>query len=321
MKKFLAILLISVFIFTVSCAPAAKGDVRITVLAGPTGMGAAKLMSDNAEGKASNNYTFTVATSPDEVTAAVINGSADIAAVPANLASVLYNKTEKDIQIIAVNTLGVLYVLENGDSVNAVSDLRGKTLYASGQAATPEYILKHVLKENGVEPDVDVTIEYYGAHAELATLISSGDIVLGMLPEPNVTSVLSANPDVRIALNLTEEWNKISGDESKLIQGCVIASKSFIEANKQAVDNFLDEYRESIEYVNANPAEASQLIADNGILSKADVAEKAIPNSNIVYIDGNEMQKQFSGMLKILYDANPASVGGALPDDAFYYKK
>ena len=321
MKKFITMLFISMFIFISACTSAPKGDVSIAMLAGPTGMGAAKLMSDNAEGKSSNNYTFTVATSPDEVTAAVISGSVDIAAVPANLASVLYNKTEQEIQIIAVNTLGVLYVLENGNSINTISDLRGKTLYVTGQGATPEYILKHILRENGMDSDNDVTIEYYAAHAELATLISSGEIVLGMLPEPNVTAVLLANPNVRIALNLTEEWNRISGEESKLIQGCLIANKSFIKENKLLVNSFLAEYKESIEYVNANPEEAAQLIADNGILSKSVVAEKAIPNCNIVYMDGDEMKTQFSGMLKILYDANPASVGGSIPDDAFYYKK
>jgi NitT/TauT family transport system substrate-binding protein len=322
MKKFLAILFIFILILTaVSCESKEKTDINVTILAGPTGMGAAKLMSNNTAGSALNNYSFTVATSPDEVTAAVINGSTDIAAVPANLASVLYNKTNKEVQVIAVNTLGVLYMLENGNTINSVNDLRGKTIYATGQASTPEYILRHILIQNGIDPDKDVTIEYYAAHAELATVISSGDIVLGMLPEPNVTAVLSANPSVRIALNLTEEWNKISGDTSILIQGCVIVNKAFAEANKKAVDNFLTEYKESIDYVNANITEAAQLIADNGILSKAAIAEKAIPNSNIVYIDGDEMKKQLSGFLEILYNANPASVGGIMPDDAFYYKK
>lgn len=322
MKKFLAILFIFMLILTAaSCESKEKNDINVTVLAGPTGMGAAKLMSDNTAGTSLNKYTFTVATSPDEVTAAVINGSTDIAAVPANLASVLFNKTNKEVQVIAVNTLGVLYMLENGNTINSVNDLRGKTIYATGQASTPEYILRHILIQNGIDPDKDVIIEYYAAHAELATVISSGDIILGMLPEPNVTAVLSANPSVRIALNLTEEWNKISGNTSMLIQGCVIVNKAFADANKKAVDDFLAEYKESIDYVNANITEAAQLIADNGILSKAAIAEKAIPNSNIVYIDGDEMKEQLSGFLEILYNANPASIGGTMPDDTFYYKK
>jgi NitT/TauT family transport system substrate-binding protein len=278
-------------------------------------------MSDNTAGSTANKYTFTVATSPDEVTAAIINGSVDIAAVPSNLASVLYTKTKGEVEVMAVNTLGVLYLLENGNTINSVEDLRGKTICASGQASTPEYVLRYILKQNGIDPDTDVTIKYYSAHAELATLMSSGDVVLGMLPEPNVTAVMSANANVHIALNLTDEWNKVSGGASKLIMGCIIVNRAFAEANKPAVDAFLDEYKGSIDYVNANNAEASQLIADNGIIPKSAVAEKALPNCNIVYIDGDEMKKQLSGFLGVLFEANPASVGGTMPDDAFYYKK
>jgi NitT/TauT family transport system substrate-binding protein len=322
MKKFLALLLAFLFILTAaSCGAKEKGNINVAVLAGPTGMGAAKLMSDNTAGSTENNYTFTVATSPDEVTAAVINGSVDIAAVPSNLASVLYAKTKGAVEVMAVNTLGVLYLLENGSTINSVEDLRGKTICASGQASTPEYVLRYVLKQNGIDPDTDVTIKYYSAHAELATLMSSGDVVLGMLPEPNVTAVLSANANVHIALNLTDEWNKVSGGESKLIMGCIIVNRTFAEANKAAVDVFLDEYKGSIDYVNANNAEASQLIAENGIIPKAAVAEKALPNCNIVYFDGDEMKKQLSGFLEVLFEANPESVGGNMPDDAFYYKK
>lgn len=322
MKKFLALFLVFLFVMTTaSCGVKAKNNINIAVLAGPTGMGAAKLMSDNTAGSAVNKYTFTVATSPDEVTAAVINGSVDIAAVPSNLASVLYNKTKGTVEVMAVNTLGVLYLLENGNTINSVDDLRGKTIYATGQASTPEYVLRYVLKQNGIDPDTDVTIKYYAAHAELATLMSTGDVVLGMLPEPNVTAVLSANANVHIALNLTDEWNKVSGGASKLIMGCIIVNRAFAEANKPAVDAFLAEYKGSIDYVNANNTEAAQLIADNGIIAKAEVAQKALPNCNIVYIDGDEMKKQLSGFLEVLYAANPASVGGTMPDDAFYYKK
>ncbi len=317
-KVFVVVLLV---LSVVSCSSGEKSDIHVTVLAGPTGMGAVKLMYDNKEGSALNNYTFNVATNPDEVAAAVINGSTDIAALPVNLASVLFNKTDHDIQVIAVNTLGVLYILENGNTIHTVNDLRGKTIYASGQASTPEYILDFILTNNGIVPDNDVTIEYYTAHNELATFITSGDVLLGMLPEPNVSAVLSSNSDVRIALNMTEEWNKISDDTSMLMQGCVIVNRAFAESNKKAVNQFLSEYKKSIEFVNENISEAAQMIADNGILAKAAIAEKAIKNCNIVYIDGDDMKKSMSGFLEILYTANPASVGGKLPDDDFYYNK
>jgi NitT/TauT family transport system substrate-binding protein len=322
MKKIISILLIMLFILTAaSCGTDVKSDINVAVLAGPTGMGAAKLMSDNKAGNTENNYNFNVYTSPDEVAAAVINGSVDIAAVPTNLASVLYQKTDGAVQVMAVNTLGVLYMLENGNTIKTVEDLRGKTIYATGQASTPEYILRYILIQNNIDPDKDVKIEYYAAHAELATLMSSGEMVLGMLPEPNVSSVISANENVRIALNMTEEWNKAAGNNSSLFQGCIIVNRTFADSDKKAVDIFLDEYKNSIEYINENIEEAAQLIAENGIITKADVAQKALPNCNIVYIDGDEMKNQLSGFLKVLYEANPKSVGGTLPDDAFYYKK
>lgn len=320
MKKLFALLLAVVMIFSVAaCSGGEKTAVNIAVLAGPTGMGAAKLMSDNTAGTTANAYNFTVATSPDEVTAAVINGTVDIAAVPTNLASVLFNKTEGAVEVIAVNTLGVLYMLENGNTINSVADLKGKTIYASGQASTPEYILRYILQKNGIDPDNDVTVTYYGAHAELATLMSAGEVSIGMLPEPNVTAVMTANADVRVALNLTEEWNKVAGGESSLMMGCVIVRKEYLDSNKKAVDKFLEEYKASINYVNSDYEAASQLIEANGIVAKAAVALKALPNCNIVYLDGAEMKTQLSGFLKVLFDANPSSVGGKLPDDAFYY--
>lgn len=320
MKKVLLLLLtLIILIPAASCSQAEKADVNVTVLAGPTGMGAAKLMNDNAEGKAANNYSFTVSTAPDEVTAAVISGSTDIAAVPTNLASVLYNKTGGEVQVLAINTAGVLYMLENGDSIQSVADLRGKTIYASGQSATPEYVLDYILSKNGIDPETDVDITYVAEHSELASLMSSGDVSLGMLPEPNVTAVTSANSGVRVALNMTEEWSKVCEDGSALVMGCVIARKEFIDAHPDAVKSFLKEYKASIEYVNSNNAEAAQMIADQGIVAKAEVALKALPNCNIVYVDGSELKTQLSGFLGVLYSANPASVGGAIPDDAFYY--
>jgi len=321
MKKLFILILVIAAVVSVfsSCAEKEKQEINAAVLAGPTGMGAAKLMSDNASGKTENKYNFTVASSPDELTGAIINGTVDIAAVPTNLASILYNKTEGGVKVIAVNTLGVLYMLEIGDSVNSVEDLRGKTIYASGQAAVPEYALRYILNKNGIDPDNDVTISYYGAHAELASLVSAGNVSLAMLPEPNVTAVKNASPDVRIALNLTEEWNKVAGDESSLMMGCVVVRSEFAEENKNAVETFLKEYKASIEYVTSDNEAASILIEEQGIIPKAAVALKALPNCNIVYIDGNDMKEQLSGFLSVLFEANPASVGGKLPDDAFYY--
>ena len=319
MKKLFAILLALILIVScfAGCAKEKKPDtVRVATLMGPTGMGMAKLMDDAENGKAEGSYAFTVSSAPDQVAADVISGSVDIAAVPVNLASVLWNKTEGGVQVAAVNTLGVLYILENGDTVHSISDLAGKTLYATGQGATPEYVLNYLLTANGLDPATDLTIEYLSEHTELATKMSACEVVLGMLPEPNVTAVLSGNPDVRIALDLTEEWDKVS--DSTLIQGCIIVSRAFAEEHPQAVETFLEEYRASVDFVNANPEDASVMIETAGIVPKAAVALKALPNCNICLITGEEMKTAVRQMLEVLYNANAKSVGGALPDEEFY---
>ena len=319
MKKLISVLLTIVLIAScfAGCSQEKTPDsVRVATLMGPTGMGMAKLMDDAANGKTEGSYEFTVASAPDQVSSAVISGSVDIAAVPVNLASVLWNKTEGGVQVAAVNTLGVLYILENGDTVHSVADLAGKTLYATGQGATPEYVLNYLLTANGLDPETDLTIEYVAEHTELATKMAAGEVVLGMLPEPNVTAALSGNPDLRIALDLTEEWDKVS--DSALIQGCIVVNRQFAEDYPNAVETFLEEYRASVDFVNANPEDASALIESAGIVPKAAVALKALPNCNICLMTGDEMKTAVRQMLEVLCSADPKSVGGALPDEEFY---
>lgn len=294
----------------------AKASVSVLTLKGPTGMGMARLMSDGAAGTTAVDYSFTLASSPDEITAAITNKTADIAACPLNLASVLYNKTQGQLQLLAINTLGVLYVLENGGSINSVNDLRGKTLYCSGKGATPEYILNYILSKNGIDPTKDVAIEWKSEHSELSAAALSNAVSIAVLPEPNVSAVLAGNENFRIALNLTEEFEKISG--VKLAMGCIIARKDFMEQNKDAADAFLKEYKASAQYTVNSPEEAARLIVQGGIIPNESIAQKAIKGSNIVFIDGSEMKELASLNLGVLFEANPKSVGGALPDDGFY---
>ena len=313
----LAVLLTLSAVFT-GCGKKEQGtDIRLVTLMGPTGMGMAKLIHDGKEGKTVNRYQVTVATSPDQASAAMISGEADIAAVPVNLAAVLNKKTEGQVLVAGVNTLGVLYIVENGDEVKSIEDLKGKTLYATGQGSTPEYVLNELLRKNGLDPESDLQIEYLAEHAELATRMSSGEVTLGMLPEPNVTAVLLGNQDTHIALNLTEEWNKVS--DTGLVQGVIAVQKKFAEEHPEALKTFLSEYGSSVDYVLKNTDDAAALIEEAGIIPKAAVAKKALPNCNITLVTGKDMKESVSAMLKVLFDSNPASVGGQLPDDAFYY--
>lgn len=297
-------------------------DVNVMALKGPTAMGMVKLMDDADSGNVdTENYSFGIAASADEVTPKLIQGEADIAAVPANLASVLYNKTEGQIQVLAVNTLGVLYIVENGDSIQSVSDLAGRTIYASGKGSTPEYALNFILEKNGLTPGTDVTVEWKSEHSECVSALAQDPEGIAMLPQPFVTTAQAKNPNLKVALDLTEEWDKVMENEetkSSLLTGVVVVRKEFAEENPEAVEDFMERYADSVEYVNDNVEEAAELVGNYDIVA-ADVAVKAIPECNIVCITGEDMKEQLSGYLTVLKDANPESIGGELPGDDFYY--
>lgn len=316
MKRIVAMITAAVMLFSLAAFAACSKkqddtEIRIAALKGPTGMGMVKL----ADKQNYPNYTVSIEASPDALNPRIISGEVDVAAVPVNLASVLYNKLDGDISVLAVSTLGVLYVVEAGSEVNSVADLAGKTVYATGQGVTPEYILNYLLDKNGVAGSVEVN--YVGEHAALATMLADGSAEIGMLPEPNVTSTLAGNDNLRIALNLTEEWNKVCSTE--LVQGVVIARKSFVNEHPEAIEQFLREYEKSSAFVNENIDEAAKLIVDAGILGNVEIAKKAIPNCNICFSKGEAMHKAVEGMLAVLFEANPKSIGGKLPDKDFYY--
>ena len=301
-------------------------NVRLAVLSGPTGIGAAKLLSGSDNGDTVNHYTYTVASDNNEVVAGLTaaDGEYDIAMVASNVAANLYNKTEGDVKILALGTQGVLHILEgsNGTAIQSMKDLKGKTIYATGQGSTPEYALNLVLEKNGLTPGEDVEIVFAADNAEIAPLLASGEAQVALLPQPFVTSVLTQNENVRVALDLTEEWDKAVNGESGLTMGCVVVRKEFAEQNKEALDRFLDEYKQSVETVTSEEglAHAAELAEHYNII-KAAVAEKAIPECNIVFVEGDEMQQIAGGFLQVLYDANPQAVGGQLPNDDFYYKR
>ena len=295
------------------------GDtVRFAVLNGPTGVGAAKLMADNDAGTTANHYEVEVFTANDQVAAGLTNGEIDIAAVASNVAANLYNKTDGGIQMLAVSGLGVLYILENGDTVHSMADLAGRTLYATGQGANPEYVLNYLLTENGVDP-ADVDIQWKTGD-EITTLMVSGEADLCMLPVPAATAVQLKNADVREALDLSAEWDSLKNG-SRLTMTTIVARTDFIEENPQAVENFLADYAASVDYVNGDPAAASELVAGYGITANAQIAQAAIPKCALVCVTGaSDMRGVIQGYYEVLYQANPDSIGGGIPDDAFYYQ-
>ena len=290
-------------------------DFSIAALKGPTAMGLVQLMETvDKGGKTANNYEFTLAASADEVNPKIIQGQLDMACVPANVASLLYSKTNGGVQVLAVNTLGVIYIVENGDSIKSIQDLSGKTIVAAGKGQTPEYGLVYLLEQYGVK---DVNIEWKSEHSECVAALASGAATIAMIPQPFVTVAKNQIPELRTALDLTKEWENLDNGSS-MLTGVIVARKEVVEANPAAVDAFLQEYAASVEWVNGNVSEAAKLIGDRGIVATA-VAEKALPYCNIVCITGSEMKEKLSGYLEVLYAQNAQAVGGALPGEDFYY--
>lgn len=291
--------------------------IRIGGLKGPTSMGLVKLMDDAEAGKAQNKYEFTIAAAADELTPKLIRGEIDMIAVPANLASVLYGKTEGEVEVLAVNTLGVVYIVDKNEEISSVADLKGKTIYATGKGTIPEYALRYVLEQNGLNPDTDVTMEWKSEPTEVVALLTEAEAGVAMLPQPFVTVAQGSVEGLEVALNLTEEWDKLE-TESDLITGVMVARREFVEEHTELVDSFLKEYKASAEFANQNTADAAKLVEKYGIV-KAAVAEKAIPYCNIVFVDGKDMEVSLSGFLEVLHKQKPESVGGTLPADDFYY--
>lgn len=286
--------------------------VRVGALTGPTAMGMAQLLDEP-------EYTPTIVGTADELMPRILQGEVDIAAVPANLAATLYQKTQGGVTVLAVNVLGVLYIGElGGDTVQSVADLKGKTLLATGKGATPEYFLRYILTQNGLDPDKDVAIQWKSEPSEVVALLNAKGSGIAMLPQPYVTAAGNQlGEDFRIALSVSEEWEKLESD-SLCTTAVVLAQTAFVQAHPEQVEAFLQQLSDSVQWVNDQPQEAAALCEQLGII-KAGIAQKAIPGCNLVCITGNEMKQALSGCLEVIYDQNPKAVGGSLPGDDFYY--
>ena len=311
MKRILVYIMVLLSAFMLSA-----GEVDVAALRGPTSMGLVKLMEESENGLTDNSYSFTLEGAPDAIVPLLVKGDIDAAAIPGNLASVLYNNTKGQIEVIAINTLGVLYIVENGDSIQSVDDLRGRTIYSAGKGSTPEYALQYILSSNGLEVGKDVFIEWKSEHAECVAALKADKNGCAMLPQPFAATAMMQDGNIRIALDLNDLWEEQVG--SVLITGVTVVRKDFASENPETLQAFMEDYASSVEYAQCDVPGAAALIGKYGIVPEK-AALAALPYCRISFITGEEMKEALSEYLSILYDANPKSVGGALPDNGFYY--
>ena len=325
MKKKILSLLLAALLLLPACGATAKGmsaegPVRIAGLKGPTTMGLVNLLDMEQQGTAALDYDLQLYGTADEIVPGLIKGELDMAAIPANLAAALYQKTKGGIQVMAVNTLGVLYVVEKGDTVHSMADLAGRTILSTGKGTTPEYLLRYLLEKNGLDPDKDVKIQYCSEATEVtAQMAAAQKDAIAVLPQPYVTVAGMKDPSLRVALDLTAEWDKVS--DSQLVTGVTVVQTQYAQEHPDVVEAFLQEYAQSVRTANTDLGRTAALCEQQGVVAKAAIAKKALPACNIVCRPGDEMQKDVSAYLSVLCAADPAAVGGKLPDEGFYWKK
>ena len=323
MKKLTSLLLSVVMLVSLlACGASAKTlsakTLRIAGLKGPTTMGLVHLLSMEKNGTAAMDYDLQLYGAADEIVPKLIKGNLDMAAIPANLAATLYQKTNGGIQVLAVNTLGVLYVVEKGDTVHSFADLKGRTILSTGKGTTPEYVLRYLLTKNGLDPDKDVKIEYYSEASEVtAQMAATKKDAIAVLPQPYVTAAQMKDSELRVVLDLTKEWNKVC--DTQLITGVTVVRTAYAEDHPDVVQAFLKDYEKSVNAANTDIDGTAALCEEIGVVAKAAIAKKALPNCNIVCLTGDELKADASAYLQVLFDADPAAVGGALPGDDFYW--
>lgn len=295
--------------------------IRIGSLKGPTSMGLLPMMEDAEAGEAENDYEFQMVTAADELLPLMSKGELDIALIPANVASVLYNKTEGGVTVIDINTLGVLYMISGDNSLQSISDLKGKTIYLTGKGTTPDYVLQYILKQNGMSSH-DCNLEYKSEATEVAALLAENPDAIGLLPQPFVTSACAQNEALSIIFDMNEEWEKVQGENgSRMVTGVTVVRNAFLEENEEAVKTFLAEHEKSAATINEDPAAGAAMVVEAGIIGKEPIARKAIPFCNIVSITGEDMKQSLAGYLQVLFEQSPEAVGGSLPGEDFYYSE
>ncbi len=291
-----------------------KEPIKIASLKGPTSIGMVKLMDDAEE---NGQYDVTIYASAAEVSPLLISGDVDVANIPANLAAVLYAKMKGNIEVLNINTLGVLYMVGANRESASFEELKGATIYTTGKGTTPEYALNYLLEQNGMTPE-DFNIEYKSEATEVVAALQSDTEAVGVLPQPFVTVAQSQIEGLNILMSLTEEWNRVAKD-SELVTGVTVVRKDYLKEHEDQIQKFMTDLENSIDYVNANVEEMSASVEKYDII-KAAIAKKAIPYCNLTYIAGTDMKNKLGGYLEVLFQQDAQSVGGAVPDDDFYYQ-
>ena len=297
-----------------------KVTVKVGALKGATTLGLLPLEDKAANGEAGENYEFSMMTAADELLPMMIKGELDIALLPSNVASILYQKTNGGVTVIDINTLGVLYMVSGDSSITGVEDLEGRTIYLTGKGTTPDYVLHYILSGNGMDADSDCTLEYKSEATEVAALLAENPDAIGLLPQPFVTAACAQNDALSVILDMNAEWEKLQGEDgSRLVTGVTVVRNEFLQEHENAVATFMEEHQASAQSMNSDVENGAKLAAASEIIAKEPIALKAIPKCNITYIDGADMKQALSGYLEVLYEQNPESIGGVLPGDDFYY--
>lgn len=297
-----------------------KVTVKVGALKGATTLGLLPLEDKAANGEAGENYEFSMMTAADELLPMMIKGELDIALLPSNVASILYQKTNGGVTVIDINTLGVLYMVSGDSSITGVEDLEGRTIYLTGKGTTPDYVLHYILSGNGMDADSDCTLEYKSEATEVAALLAENPDAIGLLPQPFVTAACAQNDALSVILDMNAEWEKLQGEDgSRLVTGVTVVRNEFLQEHENAVAAFMEEHQASAQSMNSDVENGAKLAAASEIIAKEPIALKAIPKCNITYIDGADMKQALSGYLEVLYEQNPESIGGAMPGDDFYY--
>ena len=314
-KKIFAVLSLMSAVLLGGCATKPVEPLEVAALNGPTGIGMVQMLEE-MEGAENPKYNIVLYQSPDEIVGKVVSGELDIACVPSNLGAVLYNKTEGGIKLLGMNTLGVLYIVENGQTVQNIEDLKGKTILSSGKDSTPEFVLNYILNEAGLVPGEDVTVEFMGNHSDIASKLMAEEGTIALLPEPFVTTVLAKDKNIRMAIDVNEAWNNLN--QMDLPMGIIVANANVVKDNAKGIEAFLEDYEASVKFVDENLEDAAALVEKFGIVPNAALAKVAIPKCNIVYRDSSDSEDSLNKFYEILEQANPKAVGGKLPDEAFY---